>query len=338
MTRSIADLHCDLLSYLQVDSSRTPYDKETRCAVEHLRAGPVKLQTMAIFTETHAGSSDLGLEQAELFKLLPGRYPSDFQQLQGPEQLKPLLNSDRIGILAAIENASSFCEEEEPLSAGLERLLLFFGKIGRPLYISLTWNTENRFGGGADTQVGLKTDGKELLNFLHQKQIAIDLSHASDPLAHDILNYLEAKNLRVSILASHSNARAAVNLPRNLPSEIIQAIVKKKGLIGFNFVRPFVGISPESGFTAHLEEFLKLGAENCLCFGADFFYEEDLPKQSLAKAPEGWFFEGYGDSSCYGKVLDLWGKRLALSESLLAQFAYQNLFHFIDQLWGEAHS
>jgi len=54
----------------------------------------------------------------------------------------------RLGCVLPIENASSFCEEAEPLQEGHERLKHIATSVRKTLYISLTWGMENRFGGG----------------------------------------------------------------------------------------------------------------------------------------------------------------------------------------------
>ncbi len=59
----------------------------------------------------------------------------------------------------------------------------------------MTHHTENRFGGGNFSEVGLKEDGKVLLDYLTDKNIVIDLAHTSDALAFGILNYIDHKKL-----------------------------------------------------------------------------------------------------------------------------------------------
>lgn len=339
MLPHIADLHCDLLFYLRVDPSRSPFNDDSRCSIPQLRKGNVKLQTLAIFTETQQGSSAQGMEQAEIFKTLAGKYPDEFQPVQSPQQLLGLLEGSRIGIISAIENASSFCEEEGLLSDGLENLRTLFGKVGRPLYISLTWNTENRFGGGAKTQKGLKEDGARLLEFLDGKQIAVDLSHASDLLAVDILSYMDAKNLHIPLVASHSNVRSVTEVWRNLPDELIKEVIRRGGVIGLNFVRPFLGEDPVRGFIRHVEAFMKLGAVNQICFGADFFCDDDVvtlrPGSKSYSDSDEWFFQDYANASCYGRLLDLLKSELDLSEEALIKLAYGNLFQYIHNVWKE---
>jgi membrane dipeptidase len=322
----IADLHCDLLWYLSLDSQRTANHPEVRCAIPQLRVGGVRWQTMAIFTETHPHSVESGQRQAELFKKLPKLYPDTFQFVRNKDDL---LQKDKIGIIPAIENASAICSEEEELSSGLERLTAIQRKIGKLLYVSLTWNTENRFGGGALTKIGLKEDGKRLVDYLASKRIALDLSHASDYLAYDLLNYIEKKGLALPLLASHSNMRSVADHPRNLPDDIAKEIIKKDGVIGINFVRYFLGSDSPQSFSRQVERIFEFGGEDHICFGADFFCIEDLPEE-MKKPLDVMFFPEYNHAGTYGKVLELWKKNLGLTDSVLTKIGHANFVRFLE--------
>jgi len=300
-----------------------------------MRRGRVKMQVMALFVETEKGSAEQGVKQADVFKVLANRYPDDFELVQTSEALSQVLLSNRIGIMAAIENASSFAEESDSFEQVIERLYGMIGRIGKPLYIGLTWNTENRFGGGAHTTVGLKEDGKRLLDWLQGRKIAIDFSHASDMLTRDVLAYIDENKLNIPVMASHSNFRSVANMPRNLPDELATEIIRRKGIIGINFVRSFLGDGGNNALIAQLERAMDLGAENQIAFGADFFFDGDLPKSSLPGAsPEGWFYPEYSDSSCYPQVIALWKNDLFIEETTLEKIAYRNLLKFMAEQQG----
>lgn len=326
----IADLHCDLLCYLSNDSRRTPFDVAVRCSIPQLRKGRVKLQTMAIFTETSPGSSQQGFAQVEVFNNLPKLYGDTFEILNQVRSLDELESQDKIFILPAVENASSFCEEDEELTKALARFSLWQRKMGKPAYVSLTWNTENRFGGGAMTDIGLKDDGRRLVDFLSSKTIALDFSHASDRLAYDLLNYIDKQALSIPLIASHSNLRSVVNVPRNLPDDLAKEILKRNGLIGMNFVRYFIGAETPDYFSRQLERFITLGAARQLCFGADFFYGEDV-SPAYRKQPEVYFFPNYGDASTYPEIINLWRKHAVVEENILADVCCNNLVRFLEE-------
>jgi len=317
MNRPIADLHCDLLCYLigGEGSPRTAFDAQVRCSIPQLKAGNVQTQVMAIFTETGPDSTRSGWAQAEMFQQLPKQYPDAF-----PHLIKPLL---------AIENASSFCDETEPLECGLKRLTILDQDVSKIIYLSMTWNTENRFGGGAHTSIGLKEDGRRLLDFMNKKRIAIDLSHTSDALAYGILNTIDQYSLEIPVIASHSNCRSIVSVARNLPDELIREIFRRNGVIGLNFIRDFVGKEDPLNFARHLEHFLKLGGEHHLCFGADFHYGNDVSPE-FRKAPENLFFPDYDHSGTYERLFALWRKELQLDAMTASRIAHENLSHFLE--------
>ena len=300
----VADLHCDLLWYLANDKRRTIFDPESQASLPFLQEGEVKIQIFPIYTQTAPDSVQKGIEQWEIYR----RFPTLFQS-----HLTPRL---------AIENSSSFCTETEALEASLIRLEVWH-KEHPIVYISLTWNEENRFGGGADTQIGLKEDGKKLLEWMSGKNIAIDLSHASDALAQDILS--EIKRLRITPIASHSNFRAICPHLRNLPDHLAETICAQGGLIGLNLVRHFVGPNTIKDFYLHISHAHRLGIEDCLCFGADFFPEVDVELAKTHLKP--YFFEGFSTSSCYPKLVSM--LRSTFSESFVENLMYKQLTRFL---------
>ena len=304
----VADFHCDLLSYLAEDENRTAYDPASRASIPMLQKGGVKLQTMAIYTKTLPGSVESGARQAEVFFEFPKKYP-----IFGTE----------IKTVVSIENASGFCDEKEPLEKGLERLEALFEKAKKIAYISLTWNEENRFGGGNATKIGLKPDGLKLLRWMSGKKIAIDLSHTSDQLAEDILKAIE--NLEITPVASHSNFRKVSDHPRNLPDHLAKEIGARGGLIGLNFVRAFLGGRSPEDFIRQAEHADRLGILDRLCFGADFFADHSIPPELHYLLP--WFFEGFDQAGCYPHVVKLLEKHL--SPDILEKIAYQNLTRFL---------
>lgn len=330
----VADLHGDLLSYLEEDGMRKPDDRAARCGISQLRKGKVAIQVLPIFTETQPKAAKKGLAQAELYRMLLVHYPFVFTQLTPMTQGAPFLEQGKIALTAAIENASSFCEEHETFAQGMERLRSFFGKIGRPLYISLTWNSENRFGGGAETDIGLKDDGKRLLDFLHMKQIAVDFSHTSDRLAEEILSHIDQYKLVIPLLASHSNVRAITDVRRNMPDFLLDELKKRNGLVGVNVVRPFVGGNFREVFPEHIRYLIqRLGVES-VGFGADFFCDLDLPAHRAVKSPvQGWFFSECPDASYYPDLLQLVQESLDLTPQQIEKIAYRNFLEFMNRLW-----
>ena len=215
------DLHCDLLLYM-MQPDATIYNTESiGCALPNLAKGNVKLQITAIYAPTTEKSTVYGLKQSALFKDITQQnetiYAFSKRHLAQDFSANP-----HLGFLAAIENASAFCEEDMPLDKGFHNLETILSNTKNILYIGITHHHENRFGGGNYSTAGLKPDGKVLIDYLAGKKIAIDLAHTSDLLAYDILNYIDQKNYAIPVLASHSNYRSVYPNRRNLPDDLVK--------------------------------------------------------------------------------------------------------------------
>jgi membrane dipeptidase len=321
----IIDLHCDLLSFLTHKPERSFKDPVCRCSYPQMVQGHVKLQTLAIFAQTGQHSVEEGTRQVASYHHLSTKYPMYFTSTRD----LPKLDTQTIYLIPALENASTFAKETEPLNVALERLESYQQKMGPIFYITMTWNEENRFGGGNMTTVGLKEDGEHLLKWLNGKSIAIDLSHTSDQLAYGLIDFIDRHGLDIPLMASHSNFRAVCNCPRNLPDEIAKEIIHRQGLIGLNLFAPFIHPSDPSAIVRHLEYGLSLGGENALGFGADFFCDADFPSLLRKYQIEHAFYPDFSDSSAYPSLLELFVKKLKLSEEQLLKITSQNAWHFL---------
>lgn len=326
----IADLHCDLLDYLNNGPERSPYDPPPRCSIPQLRAGNVALQVLAMFGVTGDLSSRIGLSQSRIFRGLMDEHADAFVTAHSLDEVHAV-PPGKTGVIAAIENASVFCSESEPLDDGLARFEEIEFRVGRLLYVAMTWNHENRFGGGNRSSVGLKDDGRTLLEYLSGRRIALDFSHMCPRLAREALELIDARGLDLPVLASHSCFAALRESDRNLPDDVAREIIARGGVIGLNFLRIFLG-DPPGSFAAQVRHALELGGAKSYCFGADFFTVEDLDPVHRREAPDGLFFPGFEDSSCYPRLLAQLEKEVPCSEELLLDLAHRNLHGFLERL------
>lgn len=329
----VADLHCDLLEYLEKNSGARPFDEAVRCSIPQLRKGNVAFQVLAIYCSTDDQSVKSGMGQVAIFEELGSKYPKDFLRVRTFSDIAGAQSQGKIAILPAIENASGFSSETEPLKSCLSRFDQLIDKIGPILYLSLTHFGENRFSGGNATQgVGLESDGKELLHHLSGKKIAIDLSHTSDAAADDILNTIEKRGLDIPVIASHSNFRTVASHERNLPDDIAKEIIRRKGLIGLNFICDFIGTRGKRCFLEQIEYALKMGAEKVLCLGADFFHTPSAIRQFKMPADYQFFYEGFDSSACYPEWIDFVQTNLRLDSNLVRNIAGENMFRFLQNI------
>ena len=327
----IIDMHCDLLVYLtDVPGSAPDKVEDIGCTLPALAEGNLKLQVMAIYSAAEPGSTHYAALQRDMFKQLAEEEANNLAAVTDVESLqKAMQNESSIGMVAAIENAAGFCEEAEPLEDGFKKLEKIITDCGRILYISLTHHTGNRFGGGNMTQSGITRDGKMLLDYLHGRRIAIDLSHTSDALAFDILTHIDTERLDIPVLASHSNFRPVWHHNRNLPDELTQEIIHRKGLIGINFLRAFLHTEEPEALLHHIQYGLSKGAQDAICFGADYFYTAD--STDLSRIPY-YYKEHEQAGTSYNYILN----RLKdeVPQEQLDKLAFLNVQRFIERIWS----
>lgn len=326
MSQPVIDLHCDLLSYLTRPNSSIYNTEDIGCAIPYLKEGNVKLQIMAIFAAVEEKSHDFGLQQSEIFKKL-NEEKNELYRFE-KQHLEKFGSSENIGMLAAVESGSAFCDENMTLKEGFKNLEKIIENAGQILYISFTHHAENRFGGGNYSKVGLKNDGNALIDYLHKRNIAIDISHTSDALAFDLLNYISKENIDVSILASHSNYRSVFEHPRNLPDEIAKEIIHRQGLIGLNFLRAFVNPEKAGALEDHAAYGLALGAENSMCYGADYFYTKGI--KDTSRIP--FYFKEHENAGCYQGINKTFEEPFGAKQA--NKISNQNALDFIARLWS----
>lgn len=333
MQLPIFDLHNDLLSFLIEQENRSFLDPLSRCSYLQMKQGGIKSQVFAIFTSRAPNSVHLAKKQSKKLEWLWKEYPDYFSPIFQEA------HRTAISTIAAFEGASGFAEEEEPLTMSLQRLEGYQNRIGPLFYIGITWNEENRFGGGSDTSIGLKPDGVHLLEWLDNRKIAIDLSHASDALAYDILTVIDQNNWRIPLIASHCNFRNVHFSTRNLPDELAREIIHRKGLIGLNFFAPFVHGEDPNGLIKHVEYALTLHAKEALCFGADFFCDKDASNLQAKYPKQPFYFIPYDTAECYPLLLERLALQLQLNLPTLQSIAYENARSFFTtQILGRSTS
>lgn len=324
----IVDTHCDLLSYLaSVPGARADKAEDIACAIPFLKQGNVKMQVLAIFTDVVPSSIDFASKQADQFQEILKIFSNDLQYADN-DFLDGIAHQEKIGVVASIESASGLANETVPIQTALDNLDKIIEKTGRVAYISLTHHKENRFGGGNYTEgIGLKDDGKRLLDYMAIKNVPIDLSHTSDLLAEGILKHIDKENLELPILASHSNFRSIWNHKRNLTDEFVKEIIHRKGLIGVNFLRAFLDNDNPDRIYDHILYGLEKGAEDQICFGADFFYTVGFP--DIGRFP--FYFSNVENAGKYPDVLTTLAGRMRAEQ--LEKLAFKNAQNFFSRVW-----
>lgn len=106
----------------------------------------------------------------------------------------------------------------------------------------LTWNEENQFATGVagEKTRGLQPLGKEVLQYMNDKKMIIDVSHLNIKSFYDV-----CEQKPEILFASHSNAYTISNHRRNLNDDQLKVMKELNGYVGVNSARNFVSYEKE---------------------------------------------------------------------------------------------
>lgn len=270
----IIDLHCDTIMKLYENPNSNLLENHFQIDLKRLQQNDFLLQTFAIFLDKQQypqrKKTALHMYQRFIKELEKNaatigliKTQADYNENKANKQISALLTLEEGGILEGkIENLEEFYQ------LGVRLITLTWNypnEIGTPNI--LYWDKEKHI--LAENQTGLTKFGFECIQRMSELHMIIDLSHASDQVAKDILD-----SSAQGIVASHSNARKLTPHPRNLSDELIQKIADKNGLIGINFFDQFLKLKQPTNLPAAISEHLwymyQLVGEDSLCFGSDF--------------------------------------------------------------------
>ncbi|MGE4602624.1 MAG: membrane dipeptidase [Planctomycetota bacterium] len=249
-----ADLHVDTLWRLEEKGGGlTPFRDDLQIDAKRCLEGDVRLLCTAIFTEDQREDPwDHCCRLLDVMQRISDDPGEPFRSVTTPAELADL-DPGITGMLATIENAR--CLEGE-----LSRLDELHHRGVRML--GLTWNGQNELGQGvlSDQRQGLTRFGKAAVERAARLGWAIDISHLNREGVVDVCDS------GAPVLATHSNARAIHDHPRNLSDEILRHLAEVGGLVGVNVFPPFLAPPEETAtldtvvrHVIHLMEFLGKG-------------------------------------------------------------------------------
>lgn len=273
MKRYLLDAHCDTLG-----RPNDIYDNDvSHICLKKAENYEAYAQFFAIFCTcgdpVEYPTPESQLERAQyVYNVEKGRFeamlknhPEIIMGCRSYDDLCSAKASGRIGAFLSVEGA------EQTLGRTVDEIYEDGVRM-----LTLTWNFKNFVGGTNLTGGGITEEGKAFVCALQDKGIIVDLSHGSEELFWDVL-----KIAKKPIIASHSNARTVCRHPRNLTDEQIMALIRVGGVAGINLCDTFIregGNSTLQDVCAHVDCFLKLGAENNIAMGGDLDGVGALPE------------------------------------------------------------
>ncbi|MDQ0163138.1 dipeptidase [Bacillus alveayuensis] len=260
----IIDLHCDALWKLSHGKGAIRYADSPQLDTNknRLREGNVKVQCFAIFVEPEIQTEQkfqAALDQVDLFYYEILRKNPEMKHLKAWDDFDTLQNGE-IGAVLTLEGVDAIGND-----IGKLRLLYELGVMS----VGLTWNYANLAADGAlePRGGGLTEFGREVVRLNNDYNVLTDVSHLSERSFWDVLELADYP------IASHSNAKALCQHPRNLSDEQAKALFAKGGLIHVVYHPSFLSESGTATFSdiiKHVDHFCSLGGEKQIGLGSDF--------------------------------------------------------------------
>ena len=249
----ICDTHADTICARLKGWNNNVFDV-TR---EYLTAtDDTRVQTMALFIPPDGMKLQPTIVEQEL---------GEFERMkqQGFRQIRTLDEAlpGEANVLLSIEGGEAF----GPSADGVDAMDAAGVRLA-----TLTWNTPNDLAQPAmvGNDTGLKPLGYEVVRRMHQKHMAVDVSHLN------VRGFWDLMEMGGSApMASHSCVWTLCPCERNLTDDQLRALIETKGFIGINFYSGFLNVDLKADLDTvvdHMAYICDMGGENCVGFGSDF--------------------------------------------------------------------
>ena len=196
-----------------------------------LRAGGVGAQFWSVYIPaTLAGDAAVTatLEQIDIVHRMVRRYPQQLELALTASDIERIHKAGKVASLIGMEGGHS-------IGSSLGALRMFFQLGAR--YLTITHGLNVPWADSATDKPahdGLTPFGREVIREMNRLGMLVDLSHVSPATMHDVLAVAEAP-----VIFSHSSTRALVDVPRNVPDDVLRKLPANGGVVMVSFVPDF---------------------------------------------------------------------------------------------------
>ncbi|HZI17024.1 MAG TPA: dipeptidase [Pyrinomonadaceae bacterium] len=231
------DLHADTVQFMLDEGADISQRRaDTHLDAVRMREGGLDAQFFSIWVEPNLygaggpGAVKRADEQIAAVRALAERRPETWTLATTAADIRRAAGEGKLSALLGLEGGYA-------IDGKLENVGRYFEMGVR--YMSPTWTYSLSWAGSSGDAAGrtrgLSEFGREVVREMNRLGMMVDVSHVSDPTFWDIV-----ETSTRPVIASHSNARAIVDLPRNLTDEQIRAIAKTGGVVCVVFYPAFV--------------------------------------------------------------------------------------------------
>jgi membrane dipeptidase len=271
----VVDLHADVPWQVR-DRGRSPKLFEGQLRIEAIKAGQYGGIVLPIYISDKIKGGPKISDAEAIYDA--ARSVVDASAIFLPLGSRAAL-PERISTFLAIEGAGAFADDPPAIDRFIDRGVRLVG---------LAHTRNNRFASaamGKREKFGLTDLGKEFAKRIYEKGALVDVSHLSDLGFTDLVPI--ADSFGAPIVATHSNARALCNVPRNLTDDQLRHIGRTGGVAGLNFHASFVCSTSTKptmiDVIKQLEYMVKLAGMDHVAIGSDFDGDID-PAEGLEDA------------------------------------------------------
>jgi membrane dipeptidase len=227
----VFDAHCDTANVLYNQSSYFIKEKKSHVSIEKARTGGLKAQIFAFYVSPVYAPYRSLKKALLLYTTLENKlfFSGNAVKVTSTIEMESALKKGKLACWLSLEGGHI-------IENSIEMLELFYTLGIRCMTLTHSKNTDWADSSGDDPKHdGLNKLGRNILEKMNELGMVIDVSHSSDKTVEDVLDVSS-----MPIMASHSNARALCDIPRNLSNGLINAIAEKNGFIGVNFFPGFL--------------------------------------------------------------------------------------------------
>lgn len=246
------------------------YNDITNISLDKIEKFDKKIFVSAFFSDNNKSDGECFeefLESSEYFDGLVKEHEHKVATCKTSEDIKECSDREICGIIKAIEDVRL-------LEGRLDRLDILQNMGVRQ--IIPVWGGESHIGGAWDTDVGLHSFGKEVVQKCESLGIIVDVSHMSQKSFYDTAEHSDKP-----FVASHSNYADICSHGRNLKKDQLCEIIRRGGIVGLNLCFKHVKnkyeyseVTLADDFTGdlvrHIYYCLEMGGENTVCLGCDW--------------------------------------------------------------------
>lgn len=228
----VVDAHCDTLLKVGPHGGLGQRRSDTHLDLVRLSEVGVSGQFFACWISPGVSphrSLERALELVAAFYAEAAANPDRLSPATGAPGVRRAYEAGRVAGILSIEGG-------EALQGNLAMLSILH-RLGVRA-ITLTWNHRNAIADGvaeSKSGGGLTSFGREVVKEMGRLGMLVDVSHLSEAGFWQVLEEADGP-----VVASHSNARAVCDHPRNLGDEQIRALAAKGGVMGLHLYPGFV--------------------------------------------------------------------------------------------------